>query len=50
MYIENKHWEKLDKGGLIGKNILQGKNDYKGVGIFHGLLLAPKIKSLFYYK
>ena len=27
-YIENKHWEKLDKTGLFGKNRLQGKNDY----------------------
>ena len=28
MYIENKHWEKLDKAGLVDKNRLQGKNDY----------------------
>ena len=27
LYIENKHWDKLDKAGLIGKNLLQGKND-----------------------
>ena len=25
LYIENKHWEKLDKAGLVGKNRLQGK-------------------------
>ena len=25
--IENKHWEKLNKVGLIGKKLLQGKND-----------------------
>ena len=25
IYIENKHWDKLDKAGLVGKNLLQGK-------------------------
>ena len=44
LYIENKHWEKLDKAGLVGKNRLQGKNDYKEGGIWYGLFLAPKIK------
>ena len=44
LYIENKHWDKLDKAGLVGKNLLQGKNDYKDGGIFYGLFLAPKIK------
>ena len=44
LYIENKHWEKLDKAGLVGKNLLQGKNDYKDGGIFYDLFLAPKIK------
>ena len=29
LYIESKHWDKLDKAGLVGKNLLQGKNDYK---------------------
>ena len=29
LYIENKHWDKLDKAGLVGKILLQGKNDYK---------------------
>ena len=43
-YIENKHWNKLDEGGLVGKSLLQGKNDYKDGGIFYGLFLAPKIK------
>ena len=45
-YIENKHWENLDKAGLVGKNFLQWKNDYKykDGGIFYGLFLAPKIK------
>ena len=44
LYIENKHWDKLDKAGLVGKNLLQRKNDYKEEGIFYGLFLAPKIK------
>ena len=44
LYIENKHWDKLDKAGLVGRNLLQGKNDYKDGGIFYGLFLAPKIK------
>ena len=45
LYIENKHWDKLDKAGLIGKSLRQGKNDYKDGGIFYGLFLAPKIKN-----
>ena len=44
LYIENKHWDKLNKAGLVGKNVLQGKNDYIDGGIFYGLFLAPKIK------
>ena len=44
MYIEDKHWDKLDKAGLVGKNLLQGKNDYKDGANFYGLFLAPKIK------
>ena len=44
LYIENKHWDKLQKAGLVEKNLLQGKNDYKDGGIFYGLFLAPKIK------
>ena len=42
LYIGNKHWDELDKSGLVGKNLLQGKNDYKDGGIFYGLFLAPK--------
>ena len=42
MYIENKHWDKLDKAGLVGNNLLQGKNKYKDGGIFYALFLAPK--------
>ena len=42
VYIENKHWDKLDKAGLVGKNLVQGKNDSKVGGIFYTLFLAPK--------
>ena len=45
LYIENKHWHKLDKAGLVGKTLLQERNDYKDGGIFHGLFLAPKMKN-----
>ena len=44
LYIENKHWDKLKGAGLVGKDLLQGKNDYKDGSIFYGLFLAPKIK------
>ena len=44
LYIQNKHWEKLDKTGLFGKGLLQGTNDYKDGGIVYGLFLAPKTK------
>ena len=44
-YIESKHWDKLDKGGLVGRNLLQVKNDYEDGGIFYALFLAPKIKN-----
>ena len=44
LYIENRHWNKLDQAGLVGKNLLQGKNNYKDGGIFYALFLAPKIK------
>ena len=42
MYIENKHWDNFDKPGLVGENLLQGKNGYKDGGIFCGLFQAPK--------
>ena len=29
LYIENKHWDRLNKAGLVGRNLLQGKNDSK---------------------
>ena len=44
LYIEKKHWNNLEKAGLVGKTLLQGKNDYKDGRIFYGLFLAPKIK------
>ena len=44
LYIENKHLNKIDKAGFVGKRLLQGKNDYKDGGIFYGFFLAPKIK------
>ena len=40
IYIENKHWDKLNKAGLVGKNLLQGKNDYNDGAIFYGLFLS----------
>ena len=42
LFIENKQWDKLDKAGLVGKSLLERKNDYKDCGIFYGLFLAPK--------
>ena len=44
LYIENKHWDKLDEAGLVGNNLPQGKNDYEDGGIVYGLFLAPKMK------
>ena len=44
LHIENKHWDKIGKAGLVGKNRLKGKNDYKEGGFWYGLFLAPKIK------
>ena len=44
LYIEKKYWNVLDKANLVGKNLCQGKNDYKTGGIFYGSFLAPKIK------
>ena len=45
LYIEKKYWDVLDKANLVGKNLCQGKNDYKTGGIFYALFLAPKIKD-----
>ena len=45
--IENKHWYELDKAGLVGKNLLQGKNDYGEIaGNWYGLFLAGNWKVL----
>ena len=44
MYIENQHWDKLDEAGLVVKNLLQDKKDYKDGGTFHGLFSAPIMK------
>ena len=44
LYIENKHWDRLDKAGLVAKKLLQSKNDFKSGGIFYSLFLAPKTK------
>ena len=38
--LKKKHWDNLDKAGLVGKELLQSKNDYKRGGLF----LAPKIE------
>ena len=43
--IENKHWDKLNEAGLVGKVLIQRKNDYKVGGSFYDLFLAPKIKN-----
>ena len=34
MYIESNFWDVLDKAGLVGSILFQGKNDYKSGGIF----------------
>ena len=44
IFLENKHWENLDKARLVSKALLQCKNAYKEGGIFNGLFLAPKKK------
>ena len=44
LYIERSYWDVLDKANLVGRELCQGKNDYKTGAIFYGLFLAPKIK------
>ena len=44
LYTENKQWDKLDKTGLVGKNLLQRKNEYKLGGIWYRFFLAPRIE------
>ena len=42
--IEKKNWEVLDKAKLVGEELCPGNDDSESGGIFHGLLLAPKMK------
>ena len=35
---------------MVGKSLLQGKNDYKDEGIFYGLFLAPKLNYCLFRK
>ena len=44
LYIEKKHWEKIYPAKLLGKNRLQGENNYGECGIWYGFFLAPKLK------
>ena len=44
IYFEKKTWDNLDKAGLVGKNLLQGENNYTDRGMFCAFLLAPKLK------
>ena len=44
LYIEKKSWDVLDKAGLVGDDLCQGRNDYKSGSIFYGLFLASMIK------
>ena len=42
--LKKKHWDNLDKAGLVGKILIQGKNHYKDGGLFGDIFLAPQIK------
>jgi DNA polymerase type B, organellar and viral len=44
LYIHKNNWDKLDKAGLVGGKLGQGKNDYDTGGIFYSLFLGSKIK------
>ena len=44
LYIEGKHWDKLNRVGSIGNNIIAREKEYKNGGIFDALFLAPKSK------
>ena len=41
-YIEKKNLEVLDKAGLVGNNLCQGKNDCKTGGTFYGFFKLLK--------
>ena len=45
LYFENKHWDKSDKSGLVGKNLLQGRNDYKDGGVFLRIVSSTENKT-----
>ena len=47
LYIEKKKWKVLDKAKLVEKELCQGRNDYKALGILYDLFSAPKIKKQF---
>ena len=42
VYIENKHWDKLNNAGLVGRNRLQGKMIIKAVAFFMGCFWLRK--------
>ena len=50
LHIIINHGDKLDKAGLVGKGSLQGKKDYKDLGIFRWISYSNKDKVLFNYK
>ena len=33
LHIKKKRWNNLDKAGIFGKTLLQGKNDYRDGGV-----------------
>ena len=49
IFLENKHWEKLDRAGLVGKNPLQKKRLEKRWNLVWSLFCS-KIKILFVCK
>ena len=42
LYFQNKHWDSLNKAGLVDKRLLEGKNGYKDGGIVYGLFQIRK--------
>ena len=45
-FIKKKHWDVVDKIGLLGDSLCLGKNDYKSGGIFYALFAAQKLKYM----
>ena len=35
IYIEKKHWNKLDEANLVGEKLGQSENDYGNGGIYY---------------